>query len=291
MGKKGSAMVSRRPRASDALILVLFTGCALDLAGDLGPGSDLIPDATMDLDGVADFAVDPGLDPTVDRSPADLTVEEASGLDASDPPMETIDPVGPDADEPETGPYCGDGRVDAGEECDDGSSLCIDCMLIPPTGWRRCNGSSGDVSFYFIEDWPGIHTWAAMRDRCRDLAEALNPLEFSFYGLAVFTDAAVWDCVDDVLLPDGQYYIGLVQRPDGLEPDGGWVWIGYDGADWVELAPWVPGDSFFPSYIDGTCGEGEVDCGRFMIDLGEWSFWDYGCDSQEEWDGICMIQF
>jgi len=294
MGETESIMpslISMGARGARVLVLALLAGCALDLGGDLEPGPGTMTDAGEDPDGAADLSVDPGMDPIVDRPPADLTVEEASRPDASEPPMDTIDPVGPDADEPETGPFCGDGRVDPGEECDDGSSLCVDCMLIPPVGWRRCSGSSGAVSFYFIENWEGVHTYAAMRDRCRDLAAALNPADFAFYGLAVFTDAAVWDCVDDVLLPDGQYYIGLVQRPDGAEPDGGWVWTGFDGTSWIEVAPWVPGDTFFASSIDGTCGVGEVDCGRLLIDVGVWSFWDYGCDSEEAWSGICMIQF
>jgi hypothetical protein len=296
-------MVFVRPHALRASLALLFlispAGCALDLSGNLetdssiAPDGDVRPDDSTDAstDAVPEHHGDSDGTPPPDGTSPDGEDGHAEAPDSIGPDTEPTDPAGPDADEPEREPFCGDGNVAPGEECDDASSMCVDCMLIPPAGWRRCTDSAGNVVFFLLEDWAGIHSQYDMAEHCRQIIEALAPEGFRDYGLAVLSDEAVWHCIEAALDSARQYYIGLAQRADGAEPAGGWVWGAWNGAAWVEVGSCDFGTWFIPSSIDGTCGTGEVDCGRIMNDGSGWTFWDYGCDSEEDWDGICMIRF
>ena len=275
---------------------LLTSGCSLNMEGEYRGDSGGERDVPGDSDGGSELRLDV-------RSDGDIPAPDGYEAELDDPPLpeaETSsddvmsDPVleDPVVEENPPAPFCGDGRVDIGEECDDTSTLCAGCVLTPPDGWTRCTDSAGRIFFWFIEDWAGVHSWQAMRDQCLSIIQGLSPQNASIYGLAVFSDRAIWDCISPYLDTGKQYYIGLSQRSDGTEPDGGWVWTVYDGAGWAELGPLDCATSPFVCIMDDGCGVGDVDCGRIMFDTtAVWSFWDYGCASEEDWDGICMILF
>jgi len=270
----------------------------LDLSGSLEADAGHVPDGDarpsdstdVSTDAVPEHHGDPDGTPPPDGADGYAETTDHVGPDAG-----PDDSPGPDADvpesEPETEPLCGDGNVDPGEECDDGSSLCVDCMLIPPAGWRRCTDADGNVVFFLLEDWAGVHSQSDMAVHCGQIIEALAPEGFLDYGLAVLTDESVWACIRAALDASRQYYIGLAQQAGGDEPAGGWVWVAHDGTAWVEVGACDFSSWFFPSVVDNAAGEGEADCGRIAHDGARWNFWDYGCDAEEDWDGICMIRF
>jgi len=271
-------------------VFVLFLGgCALDVEGQRAPDA-----------GPADAADARGGEGGLDAVLRDIFEVELHATDARDRASLDDGVDGPAGDAPPAdasppdarpAPRCGDGNVDPGEECDNPSSLCLDCLLTPPAGWRRCEDSAGRVALLFVEDWAGSHTWGAMRDRCRSRIEGHGPRGFAFYGPAVFADRAIWNCFAPRLAAGTQYYIGLRQRAGGDEPSGGWAWIGYNGEAWREVADLACAEAPFDCVMDNTCGEGDPDCGRLLGSGARWDFCDYGCASEEEWDGICMIQF
>ena len=273
---------------------LLISGCSLNMDGGYRGDSGGDRDVLADSDGGSELLLDV-------RADGDIPVPDGYEAELNDPPFpdsDIFDDVTPDSavedpavEETPPAPFCGDGTVDIGEECDDSSTLCVGCVLTPPAGWARCTDSAGNIFFWFIEDWAGVHTWQAMRDQCLSIIQAMAPQNASIYGLAVFSDRAVWDCISPNLDTGKQYYIGLSQRSDGTEPDGGWVWTVYDGAGWAELGPLECATSPFVCIMDDGCGVGDVDCGRIQNDGSGWSFWDYGCASEEDWDGICMILF
>jgi cysteine-rich repeat protein len=188
---------------------------------------------------------------------------------------------------------CGDGFVWAGvEECDDTSGFCTGCALEPPAGWVECTDSSGATAFLLIADLPGTNDFQDYRDYCQTTIEAENPQDYDFYGLAVFSDQAVWDCISPSLDPSAMYYIGLVQNPGGPEPDGGWYWTGYDGTSWNDLGSYSASNPYLPGSLDDGGGTtGDAECGRLTHQTSGWQFGDYGCTTATNWNGICMIQF
>jgi hypothetical protein len=249
-----------------------------DVPPDVRP--DPVPDSVEDPDVVEDVPEDTPVDTPLD----DDAVEDAT-------PDLTPDPV-----EDEVGPGCGNGVVDPGEECDNASDFCSDsCELVLPDGWVECTATDGSTAFLFIEDWSGNHTWAQFLGHCEDLIEAYNPEDFAFYGLAVFTDEAIWDCIEPSLRIWLNYYVGMYQDPaagDYSEPDGGWYWIANNGSGDVNLDAYDPANGFLPASLNDAGGSGSVECGR--LDHGTltgWEFADYACEASENWDGVCMIQF
>jgi hypothetical protein len=189
---------------------------------------------------------------------------------------------------------CGDGIVDTGEDCDGTSGFCIACVLGAPTGWVECTDSSGNPVFYNIFDMPGNHSHDDFRDQCITDVQALAPEGFAWYGLAVFSDQAVWDCVSSALNAASQYYIGLQQdrgASDYVEPAGGWYWVGYNGTSWSNLSAYDPANTWIDEAMDNGGGTGNVDCGRLTSTAGNWTFSDYSCTSTTAWQAICMVQF
>lgn len=191
-------------------------------------------------------------------------------------------------------PICGDGVTDSGEDCDDASGFCTDCSLVLPSGWIECTDSAGNTAFLFILTIPGNRPWADFRDQCVSEIEAYSPEDFEFYGLAVFSDEDIWDCIEPSLNDFADYFVGLAQDTtagDYSEPDGGWYWTAYNGTDWVSVAPFDPDNGFLDGSFDNGGGGGSVECGRITNFLGNWEFSDYSCTASTGWDGICMIQF
>ncbi|MFH1434178.1 MAG: hypothetical protein ABIJ56_00545 [Pseudomonadota bacterium] len=274
------------------LAAIILPGCTLNTWGDLNGDGGIIEDARPDReeDAGGDTASDRGDTTTGDPITLDST-GDGPAADAPDPEL-TPDPVPDPVPELEPEPFCGDGNLDPGEECDDSSELCVDCRLTPPAGIFRCDDALGNIYFWFFADWDGNYTWGQMREHCRNLIEEAPTTSFAWYGLAVLTDEALWSCIRPQLDTGRQYLIGLNQRPDGAEPDGGWVWTGYNGDSWFEVAPFDLANDFLAYIFDNGCGEGEADCGRVAYDAaaGTWNFWDYGCDSSEGWVGVCMAQ-
>jgi hypothetical protein len=188
---------------------------------------------------------------------------------------------------------CGDGVVDSGEDCDYVSDFCSGCTLAAPAGWTACVDSAGNPLFLYIALTPDNVTQAGMGDACVSLIQAMAPRDFQFYGLAVIIDQNVWDCILPMLSTTQYYYVGLDQASSGSEPAGGWRWRAHNGTAWFVVSAYNDANPYFDEVFDNGAGTGEVDCGRLAWDTvsGAWVFYDYGCDSQTNWDGICMIQF
>jgi len=188
--------------------------------------------------------------------------------------------------------HCGDSVIDAGEECDDASGFCAACVLGGPAGWVRCTDAAGNVALFFVETWAGTHTAAEFRDHCRAMVEGLGPEDFAYYGLGVFYDQDLWDCVSPSLVGGTQYWLGLSQDTtagDYAEPAGGWYWTGYDGSGWIDAAPFDPGNG----YVGGSFDNGpapNAECSR-LNGAGGWNALDYSCTTATDYSGICMIRF
>jgi hypothetical protein len=194
----------------------------------------------------------------------------------------------------ETGPICGDGVVDTGEECDDSSGFCAGCALTAPAGWTRCTDAEGNVAFFAVEAWAGDHTQLDYRDRCRAVLDALAPVGFADEGLAAIYDANLWACVEPLLATGTQYWIGLSQdmaATDYAEPDGGWYWQGWDGTSWEDIAPFDPANGFITGSFDNGGGTGTGDCTRLQSGGGGWSAMDYSCTTATNWSGVCMLRY
>jgi hypothetical protein len=279
-------------------------GDVTDLPTDRTDTADTTPDPVPDPDaGDPDVTSDPDIAPDPDAGDPDAVEPDADDLDAADNPDVAPDPDAEEPDEPpdvvdviedDVGPLCGNGIVESGEECDDASGFCVDCALTPPSGWIECTDSAGNAAFLFIVTIPGNHPWSDFQDRCVSDVEGYSPEGYQFYGLAVFSDQDIWDCIETSLNNSTQYYIGLGQditAGDYSEPDGGWYWTAYNGTDWVSTAPFDPANGFLPGTFDNGGGGGSVECGRLTHASGSWEFSDYSCTASTAWSGICMIQF
>jgi len=316
--------------SSILLILAALAGCnwgiespyedasdARDVQPDRPDTIDVDADPPRDPDGTDFETTEPDVtdgDPADPDNPPDPVEDDAADVpdtpdtpdtpDVPDTPdLEPDEPDEPDApDEPDTpdlepdevGPICGDGHVDAGEECDDTGGFCVACALTAPTGWIECTDASGNPVFFHIFDMPGNHSHDDFRDQCLSDVQALAPVGFGWYGLAVFSDQAVWDCVSAALGAANQYYIGLQQdrgASDYVEPAGGWYWVGYDGTGWSNLTAYDPANTWIDEAMDNGGGTGNADCGRLTSTAGNWTFSDYSCTSTTAWQAICMVQF
>ena len=190
-------------------------------------------------------------------------------------------------------PWCGDGVIDSDEDCEGTPLFCDDCVLSLPPGWTRCTDASGSDAFLYIVSGAGINRWDQFKDICRDLIEDLSPEDYEFYGLAVFIDVDIWECIAPLLDPEENYYIGLYQdrtAPDYYEPDGGWYWTGYARGRWNNLDDFDL-TGFIEHVLNNIGGPAPVDCGRLVRLGGGWEFQDYSCADRHPWDGVCMIQF
>jgi hypothetical protein len=289
-----------------------------------GDGESEAPDA-VDADGAVDTDADPA---DADLPDAADTDADRVDLDASDPDTADPDLADPVTDDGDAGPECGngelegteqcddgtansdtepdacrtdctearcgDGVVDSGEQCDDAGGFCAGCSLTPPTGWSECADGSGSRAFFMVETWAGNHTWSDFRDHCRDMITALSPSGFRYYGLAVLSDQTLSGCVTAGLDTGQAYYLGLYQDTaagDYGEPDRGWYWIAFNGADWQNLDPYSPTLAHLPGALNDAGGSGiDVECGR-MVYVGRWEFQDYPCVDATSWLGLCMIQY
>ena len=267
--------------------LVLVAGCTganpyYD-PGDAEPeGADTdgnTPDA--DVDGrVDDGRVDDGT--TDDAVRDDGATDEAADEGAAEDVADEV-----------SGPVCGNGIVETGEECDDTSGFCTGCALGGPAGWVRCTDAAGNVALFYIDDWPGNHTAEEFRDHCRTMVEDETPEDYAYYGLGVFYDQDLWDCIRSSLVVGTEYWLGLSQdttATDYAEPAGGWYWTGYDGTGWIDAAAFDPDNG----YIGGSLDNGpapNAECTRLQGGAGGWNALDYSCTTATAYSGICMIRF
>jgi hypothetical protein len=164
-----------------------------------------------------------------------------------------------------------------------------------PAGWTRCTDAAGNVAWFLLDTWGGgTHNALQYRDRCRTLVEALGTTGWDYYGLGVFYDQNLWDCVRPTLAGGTQYYVGLMQdtgAADFAEPAGGWYWVGYDGTAWVDQVPYDAANTYLNENLNDTGGGADVECVRLTGGMGGWSADDYACSSATNWSGICMIRF
>jgi len=303
-------MASRRSRglaAVSALLPALFaSACEW---GFLGPSEDAGPADTPDaVDGREDVQADDGGDgEPVDGDGRDPDGPDPEAGDPDGPDPDAGDPDGPDPDagdpdaedpdvvEPEL-PACGNGVVETGEECDDGSAFCASCALTAPGGWTMCTDGSGRKLFYTVDTTAGAVTWQQARDRCKTTIDGMAPVGFRAYGLAVFEEEAVFTCVTASLDAASMYYIGLYQdtaAPDYAEPASGWYWTAWNGSAWTNLSPYSAATAYLPGDLNNAGGSGvNVECGRMVWYGGAyWQFQDYPCVEAMSWLGICMIQY
>ena len=185
--------------------------------------------------------------------------------------------------------HCGDGVVDTGEACDNTTSFCdSSCNIVCPSGWTTCTGATGTACLQIV-DWSGNHNWEEFRDHCAEIIAGMSPVDYEYYGLAVFSDSAIWDCIRSSLSTSVEYFIGLYQYDTSGRNDEGWCWYAYKQSDssWGCVDTFVDGNPIDGSF-DNAGGGGHVECGRVNS---SGTFYDYSCTSQQPWDGICMIQF
>jgi hypothetical protein len=270
--------------------LVLVAGCTganpYYNPGDAEPDGAEADGNTPDAD--VDGRVDDGR--SDDGTAEDAARDEGAADEAAD--EGAVEDVVEVADEA-AGPICGNGVVETGEECDDTSGFCTDCALGGPDGWVRCTDAAGNVALFYIEDWAGNHTAEEFADHCRAMVEDQTPEDFAYYGLGVFYDEDLWDCIRPSLVVGTEYWLGLSQDTtagDYAEPAGGWYWTGYDGSGWIDAAAFDPGNG----YVGGTFDNGpapNAECARLQGNAGGWNALDYSCTTATDYSGICMIRF
>jgi hypothetical protein len=295
-----------RLRAAMTVLLAALAVSACEW-GFLGPSEDAGPADTLD-------AVDGREDVQADGDGWDGEPIDGDGRDPDGPDPDAGDPDGPDPDvgDPDVGdpeaqdpdvvepelPVCGNGAVEAGEECDDGSAFCVGCALTAPAGWTMCTDGAGRKLFFTIDTTAGAVTWQEARDRCKTTIDGMAPVGYLFYGLAVFEDEAVFTCVTASLDAASMYYIGLYQdttAPDYNEPadpSSGWYWTAWNGSAWTNRSSFAAAAAYLDSDLNNVGGSGvNVECGRMVWVGAGWQFQDYPCGEAMGWLGICMVQF
>lgn len=215
--------------SSLTLIWLFIAGCTLILKPldtvttvDAGPDADLDAFHPVDAEATNDADDD---DSAVSDSDPDLPEADL------DQPIETDVP--PDADE--SIGLCGDGHVDPGEECDDGSFFWETCARSTPDGWFECTAGDGSVYRFHIDTTAGAISWGGALARCRDQILATGVEGWSLVGLAIAGDLDVWSCLEARLDTNWGYWIGLRQRDSGAEPSGGWYWMAETPVGLIEV--------------------------------------------------------
>jgi hypothetical protein len=185
---------------------------------------------------------------------------------------------------------CGNGVQESGEECDSTSAFCASCYLTAPAGWTACTDDSGHKVFARVFDPSSNQTWAQARDYCVTTINGLGATGYARIGLAWFTDAAICTCVAP-LMSSGTYYIGLYQENTSSEPDGGWRWWASSdgGSTWGSVGNFVDRSPCIDGSFDNGGGSGSVRCGRYLSSGS--IFYDSGCDTSDNWNPVCMVQF
>lgn len=192
---------------------------------------------------------------------------------------------------------CGDRVIDTDEECDDASGFCsAECQMHAPEDWLECEDGEGNPVMLKVDMPARSSRWTEYRDFCRSLVDEEKPVNFSFYGLAVLADRNVWECLEPHLVTTEMFYIGLYQDdtdPEYSEPEGGWYWRGFNGSEWINVAPYNRPDHFLPGFIDNTGGSdtAEIVRIRYGFYTAGWEVHDWSIDASMGWGGICMIQF
>jgi hypothetical protein len=232
-------------------------------------------------------------------------VDPASDRDAPGPDTGEPDGIEPDAVEPDAGdpeiieedvaeppPVCGNGIVEIGEECDDTSGFCAGCVLTAPTEeWTECTDSGGHKAFLLAGNCTG-RSYDSYRNYCKSIVEGFSPVGYRFYGLAVFFDESIWDCIRVSLDTSANYIIGLFQDPTGAEPNGGWYWEAWDGTSWINVADLDTDMTYIGLRLDDLGFGLSIDCGSVGFAGSQWTFEDNPCGSLG-WNinCICMIQY
>ncbi|MFH1434318.1 MAG: hypothetical protein ABIJ56_01255 [Pseudomonadota bacterium] len=192
---------------------------------------------------------------------------------------------------------CGDGIRTGGEGCDDASGFCSEsCLMQAPSGWIECEDEEGRKVYLRVELPVGNSTWTEFSDFCKNLVEEEDPVNFSYYGLAVLADRNVWDCLEPHLVTTRMFYIGLFQDdtdPEYSEPDGGWAWWGFDGSDWTGVAPHDIEAYFLPGFFDNSAvsDTAEIVRIRYGFYTTGWEVHDWSILMSENWGGVCMVRF
>ncbi len=196
-----------------ALFLLCEGGCNWFATAPLPPrdargddGLDAIERESADFAAESDLVGADGGEAAAPESFAEpgVTTEWEDYWDISD----IVDFV--DIEEPEMGLLCGNGAVESSEECDNNTVFCSSCEIACPSEWVLCRGSRGPACL-LIEKWSGIHTREEFRNHSHDIISGLSPVDFEFYGLSVFDDSAIWNCIRPSLDTSRNYWVGLRQ--------------------------------------------------------------------------------
>ena len=172
--------------------------------------------------------------------------------------------------------------------------------MTAPDGWITCSDFYGNTAFLFIESREDLLTAVEFRSHCEDIIGRFRPTDYLFYGLALLYDEQIWECIRPHLLLDQNYYIGMFQdseASDYVEPRGGWYWQAYDGTEDGYAHPLDhsdgPGNDLPEGLFDNedNMGQTPADCTRVRMLEAEWVFPDWRCETETDWDGICMIQY
>ena len=199
-----------------------------------------------------------------------------------------------DTDRPFPAP-CGNGILEGGEECDASSPFCDGCQLVPlPGGFSCWSLDNGSRFFFHVPDMATDPTWNQSRSECeRGLEGHLDGLPFSYYGLAVLWDSAVYRCVY-------QHFDGLEGRENfhiGLRKNDrdAWEWVFRNSAREKDSEPFGPIHEFDPDpYLD----HGDGACASFHSDpaVSSWDYWHLDedpCDDagHDPARPLCMVAF